>query len=157
MFSNGEYNLRYAFFFLLAVVVGEVTYLLIMIEKVINALMHSEGDFVLHISTNIFIFACFLISAIVFAWDILVLRAIRDAKDLGMAGHINEAEEAQVMIFTYSGFLSLLLWFCILAFSLSHNIWFIESALLIIAFAYTFMILFYRVYLKKTNPFKGGY
>lgn len=161
MFSSAEFFFRYAVFLLLAVVAGEIPYILLIVEKVISPVF--DMPFVIANSlTLIFITTCFLISFIVFLWDLVVFRGlylekINSANQTKKIKWYSLTHFSKIIIFSISGALSLGMWFLILLYSYTGDTEIMETVFYGFGVIYFVFIVVVRLIILRTNPFEGDY
>lgn len=155
LFSRFEQGLRFCYFFLLAVIAGEIPYLLMVGEEISHEFSSaSNTDYVIYpLSTKIFIFSCAILCLIVIVWDILILISFK----VLIKFNSSKANEDQLEIpysiekirgFIFSDSLSLLIWGCILAFIFSGQEGWINTGLMALSVIY-FATITYRTFSKK--------
>ncbi len=155
MFSSGEYRLRILFFISLSLIVGEIPYLLVILDKIVEA-SFGTGFYFTKYLTQIFLASCSLVSLIVMAWNLLVLSCLYLRNKTNSTSFTADKAVGKVLLFTFSGFLSLVMWLMILFFGLTTDDWWMKPFNYVVG-AYIGLIFVYRVIWLKTNPFTGGF
>lgn len=149
-FPRGEYLFRNAYFVLLAVLVGEIPYLLIVTHQLILRIFYPESHFsIMTYLTPFIILTCFLLATVTCAWNAILLMA---KKTVGSKhGDTPEENLYGQWEFVFCDLLSVILWAFILIFIFTNSFAWIEVGLMAFAGLYVVVIIGFRVFLQGSR------